>query len=109
MTASRWFSVALPLRASGDGSQVERSMNRIEELFSAAKDEMEYAEESQGSVYYHEDYKTAEKAVKECLEAYDTFLKELPTDEMRNEMKTKVDMKLRELSMAFKALPEEGH
>ncbi|KAF7722847.1 hypothetical protein EC973_002649 [Apophysomyces ossiformis] len=81
-------------------------MNHIEELFTAAKDEMEYADESQGSVYYRDDYQTAKKAVKECLEAYEAFLQELPTDEMRNEVRTKTGMKVRELKMAFEALPK---
>lgn len=70
---------------------------------------MEYADESQGSVYYHEDRTTAEKAVADVLEAYDVLLKELPSDDMRNVVKSKVDMKLRELKMTFEALPEEGH
>lgn len=105
---------------------MEKSMNQIEELFGAAKDEvkrkfsrsfintnalkqLEYAEESQGSIYYHEDRTTAEKAVQDVLNAYDVFLKELPSDEMRNEVKTKVGMKIKELKMTFDALPEEGH
>lgn len=108
---------------------MEEAMNNIEELFSAAKDEvrvinaplflnetnffhvphqMEYAQESVGSVYYHEDRVTAENAVKECLKAFDNFLKDLPSDEMRNEVQAKVGMKLKELKMEFEALPEEG-
>lgn len=70
---------------------------------------MEYADESQGSVYYHEDRTTAEKAVSDVLVEYNRFLEELPSDEMRNEVKTKVGMKMRELKMTFDALPEEGH
>lgn len=92
-----------------EGVQMEKSMNKIEELFAAAKDELEYAEESQGSIYYHEDRTTAEKAVQDVLDAYDTFLQDLPSDEMRNEVKTKVGMKIKELKMTFDALPEEGH
>ncbi|KAI9303651.1 hypothetical protein BJ944DRAFT_231981 [Cunninghamella echinulata] len=88
---------------------MEKAMNEIEELFGIAKDEMEYAEESHGSVYYQEEYTTAKNAVEECLNAYDTFLKELPTDEMRNEVNGKVGMKLKELKMAFEALPLDDH
>ncbi|KAI8148782.1 hypothetical protein BJV82DRAFT_589621 [Fennellomyces sp. T-0311] len=103
---------------------MEEAMNNIEELFSAAKDEvcisqgksfsdsyaikMEFAEEAVGSVYYHEDRATAEKAVTECLEAFDKFLADLPTDEMRNEVRGKVGMKMRELKMEYEALPAEG-
>lgn len=106
---------------------MEESMNKIEELFSAAKDEvicrrdaceqnliawciqLEYADESQGTTYYHEDRTTAEKAVNEVLTAYNDFLDALPSDDMRNEVKTKVGMKMKELKMTFDALPEEGH
>lgn len=66
---------------------------------------MEYAQESAGSVYYHQDRETAEKAVRECLDAFDEFLNRLPTDEMRNEVQTKVGMKMKELKMEFEALP----
>ncbi|KAG2197589.1 hypothetical protein INT46_000863 [Mucor plumbeus] len=88
---------------------MEESMNKIEELFSAAKDELEYAEESQGTTYYHEDLSTAEKAVNQVLTAYNDFLDALPSDDMRNEVKTKVGMKMKELKMTFDSLPEEGH
>ncbi|CAO3581906.1 unnamed protein product [Absidia cylindrospora] len=90
-------------------ADMEKAMNDIEELFSTAKDEMEYAEEAHGSVYYHEDHATAKKAVDECLDAYDSFLKDLPTDDMRQEVQGKVGMKLKELKMAFDALPMEDH
>lgn len=71
--------------------------------------QLECADESQGTVYYHEDRTTAEKAVADVLQAYDSFLKELPSEEMRNVVKSKVDMKIRELKMTFESLPEEGH
>ncbi|CAO3699701.1 unnamed protein product [Rhizopus stolonifer] len=90
-------------------TDLENSMNQIEELFSTAKDELECAEESQGTTYYHEDKSGAEKAVSEVLNAYDTFLLDLPSDEMRNEVQTKVGMKMKELKMTFDSLPEEGH
>ncbi|KAI9275471.1 hypothetical protein BDA99DRAFT_419237, partial [Phascolomyces articulosus] len=86
---------------------MEEAMNNIEELFSIAKDEMEYALESVGSVYYHEDRATAEKAVHDCLGAFDKFLMDLPTDEMRNEVQGKVGMKIKELKMEYESLPEE--
>ncbi|KAI9499568.1 hypothetical protein BDB00DRAFT_794503 [Zychaea mexicana] len=87
---------------------MEEAMNNIEELFSAAKDEMEFAHESVGSVYYHEDRVTAEIAVGECLQAFDKFLTDLPTDEMREEVQSKVGMKIKELQMEYESLPEEG-
>jgi hypothetical protein len=70
---------------------------------------LEYAEESQGTTYYHEDRTGAEKAVSEVLNAYNAFIDKLPSDEMREEVKTKVGMKMKELKMSFDALPEEGH
>ncbi|CAO3618945.1 unnamed protein product [Cunninghamella blakesleeana] len=90
-------------------AEMEKAMNEIEELFGIAKDEMEYAEESHGSVYYQEEYTTAKNAVNECLNAYESFLKDLPSDEMRNEVSGKVGMKLKELKMAFEALPLDDH
>lgn len=70
---------------------------------------MEYAEESHGSVYYQEDHATAKKAVDDCLDAFDAFVKDLPTDAMRQEVQGKVGMKLKELKMAFDALPVDDH
>ncbi|RCH84393.1 hypothetical protein CU097_005533 [Rhizopus azygosporus] len=90
-------------------TELEESMNHIEELFSVAKDELEYAEESQGTTYYHEERVAAEKAVKEVMSAYDTFLSELPSEEMRKEVETRVGMKMKELQMTFNALPDEEH
>ncbi|ORE08279.1 hypothetical protein BCV72DRAFT_93176 [Rhizopus microsporus var. microsporus] len=90
-------------------TELEESMNHIEELFSIAKDELEYAEESQGTTYYHEERVAAEKAVKEVMSAYDAFLSELPSEEMRKEVETRVGMKMKELQMTFNALPDEEH
>ncbi|KAI8072226.1 uncharacterized protein B0P05DRAFT_549395 [Gilbertella persicaria] len=90
-------------------AQMEATMNKIEDLFSAAKDELEYAEESQGTTYYEEDRSTAKKAVEDVLQAYDQFLQDLPTQDMKTEVNTKVGMKIKELKMTFEALPEVGH
>ncbi|OBZ87862.1 hypothetical protein A0J61_04083 [Choanephora cucurbitarum] len=90
-------------------AQMEANMNKIEELFSAAKDELEYADESQGTTYYEEDRSTAKKAVDDVLIAYDNFLQDLPSEEMKQEVSTKVGMKIKELKATFEALPEVGH
>ncbi|KAI8984358.1 hypothetical protein BDF20DRAFT_859529 [Mycotypha africana] len=87
---------------------MEESMNQIEQLYSEAKDEIEYAEDSQGTTYYHEDLATAGKAVDEVFDAYDKFIQSLPTEDMKKEVKQKVDLKMEELKMAFAALPEES-
>ncbi|SAM03232.1 hypothetical protein [Absidia glauca] len=107
----RGVATTMPLRSSDleTRADMEKAMNEIEDLFGAAKDEMEYAEESHGSVYYQEDHATAKKAVDECLDAFDTFVKDLPTDAMRQEVQGKVGMKLKELKMAFDALPVDDH
>lgn len=97
-----------PMSTTGSGPNVEEAINNIEELFGAAKDEMEFAVESQGSVYYHEDRATAQKAVEECLDAFDKLLEELPDDTARDQVRGKIGMKLRELKMEYESLPEEG-
>ncbi|KAI8062398.1 hypothetical protein BC940DRAFT_308916 [Gongronella butleri] len=107
----RTLTTTLPCRSQPLDSKenMEAAMNEVEDLFGVAKDEMEYAEESHGSVYYQEDYDGAKQAVQDCLDAYDGFLKDLPSDELRNEVQAKVGMKIKELKMAFDALPLDDH
>ncbi|KAI8354652.1 hypothetical protein BD560DRAFT_426714 [Blakeslea trispora] len=90
-------------------ADMEANMNKIEELYSAAKDELEYADESQGTTYYEEDRSTAKKAVDDVLVAYGEFLQDLPSEEMKQEVNIKVGMKIKELKATFEALPEVGH
>ncbi|OZJ02981.1 hypothetical protein BZG36_03147 [Bifiguratus adelaidae] len=85
---------------------VTQEIERITALYMAAKDELVYAQESQGSVYYHEDKMTADEAVRECLEAYSVLLAK--SGKEAEQVRTKIGTKMNKLQKAWEALPMEN-
>ncbi|KAG0196737.1 hypothetical protein BGX28_009802 [Mortierella sp. GBA30] len=87
-------------------AEVEKGVQNITDLFMVARDELEYAEEARGSVYYNEDKETARQAVQECLDSYDVLLKDLD-DAQKLDVQRKIGLKIMELKSQLDALNAE--
>lgn len=69
---------------------------------------MEYAFESQGSIYYRGDRITAEAAVFDCLSAYNELLANLNCEATQQDIYEKAGEKLQALKARFDELPLEA-
>ncbi|KAG2450169.1 hypothetical protein HYH02_000271 [Chlamydomonas schloesseri] len=69
----RWFASA-PL-------DVAKEVDTVNELFAAARDEIEYAKEEAETVYFNESVGEAKKAVEACLGRWEALLAALPEEE----------------------------
>ncbi|KAG0337506.1 hypothetical protein BG000_005331 [Podila horticola] len=87
-------------------ADIDKSVQEITDLFMVARDELEYAEEARGSVYYNDDKETARAAVQECLDTYDVLLKDC-SQEQKLDIQRKIGLKIMELKSQLDALNAE--
>ncbi|KAF9292560.1 hypothetical protein BGZ68_003466 [Mortierella alpina] len=87
-------------------ADIEKGVQNITDLFMVARDELEYADEARGSVYYNDDKETARQAVQECLTSYDELLKDLD-DAQKLDVQRKIGLKIMELKSQLDALNAE--
>ncbi|ORX92136.1 hypothetical protein K493DRAFT_303549 [Basidiobolus meristosporus CBS 931.73] len=106
---------------------VQSEIDKITDLFFEARDELEYATESKGSVYYNDEKAAAQEvspaqtpklltstsnlrlylqAVTECLKAYDALLERL-NEAQKNDVQRKIGLKIFELRSQLDALTHE--
>ncbi|KAG0256027.1 hypothetical protein BG011_004805 [Mortierella polycephala] len=97
-----------PSRAmfAANSADIDKGVQNITDLFMVARDELEYAEEARGSVYYNDDKETAKEAVQECLDSYDQLLKDLD-DAQKLDVQRKIGLKIMELKSQLDALNSE--
>ncbi|KAG0377326.1 hypothetical protein BGX24_006302 [Mortierella sp. AD032] len=87
-------------------ADVDKGVQNITDLFMVARDELEYAEEARGSVYYNDDKETARQAVQETLDAYNVLLTDLD-DAQKLDVQRKIGLKIMELKSQLDALNAE--
>ncbi|KAG0249606.1 hypothetical protein DFQ27_009911 [Actinomortierella ambigua] len=87
-------------------ADVQKGVETITDLFMIARDELEYAEEAKGTVYYNEDKETARAAVQDCLDQYGVLMSEC-TDEQKTDVQRKIGLKIQELKAQLDALNAE--
>ncbi|KAF9583874.1 hypothetical protein BGW38_008258 [Lunasporangiospora selenospora] len=92
--------------AFADASVIEKGVQDVTDLFMTARDELEYAEEARGTVYYNDDKEAAKQAVLDCLNRYDDLLGDL-TDEQKLDVQRKIGLKIMELKSQLDALNAE--
>ncbi|KAF9575539.1 hypothetical protein EC968_002800 [Mortierella alpina] len=97
-----------PTRAlyAANTEDIEKGVQNITDLFMIARDELEYADEARGSVYYNDDKETARQAVQECLTSYDQLLQDL-NDAQKLDVQRKIGLKIMELKSQLDALNAE--
>ncbi|RUP44729.1 hypothetical protein BC936DRAFT_149072 [Jimgerdemannia flammicorona] len=87
---------------------VQSELSKIQALYALALDEMDYAIESQGSIYYRGDRIAAEAAVFDCLSAYNELLANLDCEAIQQGVYNEAGEKLKELKARFDELPLEA-
>ncbi|KAF9399557.1 hypothetical protein BGX21_006012 [Mortierella sp. AD011] len=102
----RTFAITPSRIAFADNADIEKGVQNITDLFMTARDELEYAEEARGTVYYNDDKETAREAVQECLKSYDELLKDLD-DAQKLDVQRKIGLKIMELKSQLDALNAE--
>ncbi|KAF9426187.1 hypothetical protein BGZ94_006840 [Podila epigama] len=100
-----FVSPSLTFRTSS-ATDIDKGVQEITDLFMVARDELEYAEEARGSVYYNDDKETARQAVQECLDTYDALLKNC-NEEQKLDIQRKIGLKILELKSQLDALNAE--
>ncbi|KAK9760482.1 hypothetical protein K7432_015436 [Basidiobolus ranarum] len=85
---------------------VQSEIDKITELFFEARDELEYATESKGSVYYNDEKAAAQAAVTDCLDAFDSLIERLD-DTQKSDVQRKIGLKILELRSQLDALTHE--
>ncbi|KAI8597664.1 hypothetical protein EDD21DRAFT_384857 [Dissophora ornata] len=91
---------------AASGADIEKGVQNITDLFMTARDELEYAEEARGTVYYNDDKETAREAVQECLTAYNELLTDL-NEAQKLDVQRKIGLKIMELKSQLDALNAE--
>ncbi|KAG0010870.1 hypothetical protein BGZ80_001129 [Entomortierella chlamydospora] len=102
----RTFAITPSRIAFAENADIEKGVQNITDLFMTARDELEYAEEARGTVYYNEDKETAREAVQECLTTYEELLKDLD-DAQKLDVQRKIGLKIMELKSQLDALNAE--
>ncbi|KAJ3092185.1 hypothetical protein HK102_010004 [Quaeritorhiza haematococci] len=106
--SSRWGSQSRNFStASGDlgaGLTLDQKIEKIADMFSEARDELEYAEESKGTTYYNEDKKAAQKAVEDCLAYFEAAKQQCATDAEQEDLQRRIGLRMHELRAQLDAL-----
>ncbi|KAG0220877.1 hypothetical protein BGX31_010437 [Mortierella sp. GBA43] len=95
-----------PTFYAATSADIDKGVQNITDLFMTARDELEYAEEARGTVYYNDDKEGAREAVQECLNTYDNLLKDL-NNEQKLDVQRKIGLKIMELKSQLDALNAE--
>ncbi|EIE88305.1 hypothetical protein G6F46_000796 [Rhizopus delemar] len=83
---------------------IELETKKVMEAYQFALDELNYAQDSRGSLYYSGDRVAAKEAIEQCDEAY-AFLLEQCTPQQESELKSSLGQQLVELMSQFDSLP----
>ncbi|KAJ1822626.1 hypothetical protein LPJ56_000748 [Coemansia sp. RSA 2599] len=89
--------------SSSEKADLDKEIERMTDLATTAKDEMDFAEESRNSVYYNEDKQTAHKAVDEMTLAYNELLERLSSED-RKAIETRIGMRIKEIQSAYEIM-----
>ncbi|KAJ1648713.1 hypothetical protein J3B02_006295 [Coemansia erecta] len=92
-----------PYSSSIKKADLDKEIERMTDLATIAKDEMDFAEESRNSVYYNEDKQAAHKAVDEMTIAYNELLQRLSAED-KKAIETRIGMRIKEIQNAYEIM-----
>ncbi|XP_060067175.1 uncharacterized protein LOC132547437 isoform X1 [Ylistrum balloti] len=84
---------------------VKKMMEALTDKFTEARELMQDARESQGTVYFSDDMSEAQEAVKDTLEEYNSLLSKLNDTQKQNVVRT-IGLRMEELKAQQSALEE---
>ncbi|KAI8647091.1 hypothetical protein BD408DRAFT_409190 [Parasitella parasitica] len=82
-----------------------QGLERLQSLYTLAIDELDYAEDSQGSSYYSGDRVAAREAIDDCANAYFELLRRTADPVAREGLQTSMAPKLLKIQKRIAALP----
>ncbi|CAO3627147.1 unnamed protein product [Mucor hiemalis] len=88
---------------------LEDLSSQLEELYNSAKEELAYAAESQGSIYYEGDKMTAQAAFDACTEKYDAAMHAFGESANSIKFRFRWEEDLNQLRLTLHALPPIDH
>lgn len=91
--------------SSVESFNVEIETKKLFEIYQLALDELNYAEDSRGSLYYSGDRVAAKEAIEHCVEAYQLILEQSVTLEQQDKLKSTIGIKISQLVNKFDSLP----
>ncbi|GLI69164.1 hypothetical protein VaNZ11_013732 [Volvox africanus] len=80
--------------------EVQNEMDAVNELFVAAREEIEFAKEEAETVYFNESVQAARRAVEACMSRWEGLLAALP-DEERNRVMRSMGLKIAQLQAEY--------
>ncbi|KAL4518105.1 hypothetical protein Ndes2526B_g01461 [Nannochloris sp. 'desiccata'] len=83
--------------------QVQESMDKINDLFVEAREEIAYAQEDAGTTYFNDSYDDAKGLVDKVLEQWDTLLSGLEENE-RGKVQRSMGLKMEQLKAELQQL-----
>lgn len=90
--------------SAGDGeASLDARLDAVNRLFSSAREDLEDAQEDEGTVHFEESYNAAYKGVHDTLEAFENVLASLG-EEQRGSVRRSMGLKMEQLKAELAAL-----
>ncbi|KAI9204350.1 uncharacterized protein BJ171DRAFT_105431 [Polychytrium aggregatum] len=83
---------------------IQKEIDTIGDMFSVAREDLEYATESKGTTYYNEDKLAAQESVEACLKTYEGLIEQLPDQAQRQDVERRIGLRIQELKAQLQAL-----
>jgi hypothetical protein len=81
---------------------IQKEIEKIYSLYNLAMDELNYAEDSQGSPYYSGDLIAAKEAIDHCQEAFSILLRDYNEE---YQLQSTIGLKISTLQTRYQSLP----
>ena len=88
---------------AGGGETLDARLDAVNRLFSSAREDLEDAQEDEGTVHFEESYNNAYKGVRDTLQAFDEVLVSLD-EEQRGSVRRSMGLKMEQLKAELAAL-----
>ncbi|KAK6171142.1 hypothetical protein SNE40_019395 [Patella caerulea] len=102
----RYFALSQSRYCDVDEGQLKKSMEELTDKFTEARELMEDARESKGTVYFSDDVIDAKSAVEETLTEYQTLLNKISDSQKQQVMRT-IGLRMEELKAQLTAMEDE--
>jgi len=101
--ASSSSSSSSPAAGDGETPSLDARLDAVNRLFSSAREDLEDAQEDEGTVHFEESFNAAYKGVHDTLEAFENVLASLG-EEQRGSVRRSMGLKMEQLKAELAAL-----
>lgn len=96
-------SSSSPTAGDGETPSLDARLDAVNRLFSSAREDLEDAQEDEGTVHFEQSYNNAYNGVQKTLEAFDAVLSSLD-EEQRGSVRRSMGLKMEQLKAELAAL-----